>query len=107
MLPCTLTLLLAIGSLPLLLGACSSASPLPCGVVQKTAASLCCVVPFGHNFPRWGTLPCILTLLLAIGSLPLLLGACSSVSPLPCGVVQKTAASLCYVVPFGHNFPRW
>ena len=29
-------------------------SLLPCGVVQKTAVSICCVMPFGHNFSwRW------------------------------------------------------
>ena len=35
------------------LRACCNVSLLPCGVVQKTALSLCCVVAFGHNFPRW------------------------------------------------------
>ena len=35
------------------LRACCNASLLPCGVAQKNAVSLCCVVPFGHNFPRW------------------------------------------------------
>ncbi|KAM1973362.1 hypothetical protein ACFX16_020066 [Malus domestica] len=80
---------------------------LPCGAVQETAVGLRCVMPFGHSFPLVVMSLCTLTLLLAMGSLPLLLGACSSASPLPCGVVQKTAASLCCVVPFGHNFPWW
>ena len=80
---------------------------LPCGVVQKTAAGFCCVMPFGHGFPSAVTLLCTLTLLLVVGSLPLLLEACPKVSLLSCVVVQKTAASLCCVVSFGHNFPRW
>ncbi|KAM1024581.1 hypothetical protein EV2_038915 [Malus domestica] len=48
-----LSAVLAALSVVLLLGACCSASLLPCEVVQKTAVSLCCVVPFGRNFPRW------------------------------------------------------
>ena len=98
-LPCTLTLLLAVGFLLLLLGAYCSASLFTvwccvkdcsgvslCSVfwsqfsMQKTTTGFRRVVPFGHSFPSVVTLPCTLILLLVVGSLPLLLGACCSAS---------------------------
>ncbi|KAM1044846.1 hypothetical protein ACFX2I_035811 [Malus domestica] len=38
----------------MLLGACSSVSPLPCGVVQKATTSLCCVVSFWLQLSSMG-----------------------------------------------------
>ncbi|KAM2582756.1 hypothetical protein TB1_004855 [Malus domestica] len=92
----------------LLLGARSSTSLLPCGVVQKTAAGICCVVPFvttflGGDVAVWccardysGDLLCSAF----DHSFP-------SVMPLPCGAVIETATGICCVVSLIIVFPRW